>query len=66
MLAGVVGGLLVATSGVSSGIGGSISIKAFTMIMIGGAGVVGGAIAGGFILARISQSTRCIGAANQR
>jgi branched-chain amino acid transport system permease protein len=50
MLAGIVGGLLVATSGVSSGIGGSISIKAFMMIMIGGAGVVGGAIAGGFIL----------------
>jgi branched-chain amino acid transport system permease protein len=50
MLAGVVGGLLVATSGVSSGIGGPISIKAFMMIMIGGAGVVGGAIAGGFIL----------------
>ena len=50
MLAGVVGGLLVATTGVSSGIGGAISIKAFMMIMIGGAGVVGGAIAGGFIL----------------
>jgi branched-chain amino acid transport system permease protein len=50
MLAGVVGGLLVATTGVSSGIGGPISIKAFMMIMIGGAGVVGGAIAGGFIL----------------
>jgi branched-chain amino acid transport system permease protein len=50
MLAGIVGGLLVATTGVNSGIGGSISIKAFVMIMIGGAGVVGGAIAGGFIL----------------
>jgi branched-chain amino acid transport system permease protein len=50
MLAGIVGGLLVATSGVSSGIGGPISIKAFMMIMIGGAGVVGGAIVGGFIL----------------
>jgi branched-chain amino acid transport system permease protein len=50
MLAGVVGGLLVATTGVNSGIGGPISIKAFMMIMIGGAGVVGGAIAGGFIL----------------
>jgi len=50
MLAGVVGGLLVATTGVSSGIGGAISIKAFMMIMIGGDGVVGGAIAGGFIL----------------
>jgi branched-chain amino acid transport system permease protein len=50
MLAGVVGGLLVAITGVNSGIGGAISIKAFTMVMIGGAGVVGGAIAGGFIL----------------
>ena len=50
MLAGVVGGLLVATTGVSSGIGGPVSIKAFMMIMIGGAGVVGGAIAGGVIL----------------
>lgn len=50
MLAGLVGGLLVSITGVNSGIGGPISIKAFTMIMIGGAGVVGGAIAGGFIL----------------
>ena len=50
MLAGVVGGLLVAITGVSSGIGGPISIKAFLMVMIGGAGVVPGAIAGGFIL----------------
>ena len=50
MLAGLVGGLLVAITGVQSGIGGSVSIKAFMMVMIGGAGVVGGAIAGGFIL----------------
>jgi branched-chain amino acid transport system permease protein len=50
LLAGLVGGLLVAITGVSSGIGGAISIKAFMMVMIGGAGVVGGAIAGGFIL----------------
>jgi branched-chain amino acid transport system permease protein len=50
LLAGLVGGLLVAIVGVSSGIGGSISTKAFMMVMIGGAGVVGGAIAGGFIL----------------
>jgi branched-chain amino acid transport system permease protein len=50
MLAGVVGGMLVTITGVSSGIGGPISIKAFMMVMIGGAGVVGGAIAGGFIL----------------
>jgi branched-chain amino acid transport system permease protein len=50
MLAGLVGGLLVSITGVNSGIGGPISVKAFMMIMIGGAGVVGGAIAGGFIL----------------
>lgn len=50
MLAGVVGGLLVSITGVNSGIGGPISVKAFLMIMIGGAGVAGGAIAGGFIL----------------
>jgi branched-chain amino acid transport system permease protein len=50
MLAGVVGGLLVTITGVSSGIGGAISIKAFLMVMIGGAGVIPGAIAGGFIL----------------
>ncbi len=50
MLAGLAGGLLVAITGVSSGIGGPVSIKAFLMVMIGGAGVVPGAIAGGFIL----------------
>ena len=50
MLAGIVGGLLVTITGVNSGIGGPISIKAFMMVMIGGAGVVGGAIVGGFIL----------------
>jgi branched-chain amino acid transport system permease protein len=50
MLAGLVGGLLVAITGVNSGIGGPISIKAFMMVMIGGAGVVSGAIVGGFIL----------------
>jgi branched-chain amino acid transport system permease protein len=50
MLAGIVGGLLVTITGISSGIGGPISIKAFMMVMIGGAGVVGGAIAGGFLL----------------
>ncbi len=49
-LAGLVGGLLVTITGVNSGIGGPISIKAFMMVMIGGAGVVGGAIIGGFIL----------------
>ena len=55
MLAGLVGGLLVAITGVNSGIGGPISIKAFTMVMIGGAGVVGGAIAGGFILGMLES-----------
>ena len=50
LLAGLTGGLLVAITGVSSGIGGPISIKTFMMVMIGGAGVIGGAIAGGFIL----------------
>ncbi|MER9488056.1 branched-chain amino acid ABC transporter permease [Mesorhizobium sp. M0563] len=55
MLAGIVGGLLVAITGVNSGIGGPISIKAFLMVMIGGAGVVSGAIAGGFILAMMES-----------
>ncbi len=55
MLAGLVGGLLVAITGVNSGIGGPISIKAFMMVMIGGAGVVGGAIAGGFILGMLES-----------
>jgi branched-chain amino acid transport system permease protein len=50
MLAGVVGGLLVTITGVNLGMGGPTSIKAFMMIMIGGAGVISGAIAGGFIL----------------
>jgi branched-chain amino acid transport system permease protein len=55
MLAGLVGGLLVAITGVNSGIGGAISIKAFMMVMIGGAGVVSGAIAGGFILGMLES-----------
>ena len=55
LLAGLVGGLLVAITGVNSGIGGPISIKAFTMVMIGGAGVIGGAIAGGFILGMLES-----------
>lgn len=50
MLAGVAGGLLVAITGVNLGMGGPVSIKAFMMVMIGGAGVISGAIAGGFIL----------------
>ena len=55
MLAGVVGGLLVTITGVNSGIGGPISIKAFLMVMIGGAGVISGAIAGGFILGMLES-----------
>lgn len=55
MLAGLVGGLLVSITGVNSGIGGPISIKAFLMVMIGGAGVVPGAIAGGFILGMLES-----------
>jgi branched-chain amino acid transport system permease protein len=51
----VAGGLLVAITGVNSGIGGPISVKAFMMVMIGGAGVVGGAIAGGFILGMLES-----------
>jgi branched-chain amino acid transport system permease protein len=50
MLAGVVGGLLVTVTGVNLGMGGPASIKAFMMVMIGGAGVISGAISGGFIL----------------
>lgn len=50
MLAGVVGGLLVTITGINSGMGGPISIKAFMMVMIGGAGIIHGAIMGGFIL----------------
>jgi branched-chain amino acid transport system permease protein len=55
MLAGLAGSLLVTITGVNSGIGGPISIKAFMMVMIGGAGVVGGAIAGGFILGMLES-----------
>jgi branched-chain amino acid transport system permease protein len=50
MLAGIVGGLLVTITGINLGMGGPTSIKAFMMIMIGGAGVISGAILGGFIL----------------
>lgn len=50
MLAGIVGGLLVTITGVNLGMGGPTSIKAFMMVMIGGAGVIPGAIAGGLVL----------------
>jgi branched-chain amino acid transport system permease protein len=49
-LAGLAGGLLVTISAINSGIGTAISIKAFIMIMLGGAGVVAGAIVGGVVL----------------
>jgi branched-chain amino acid transport system permease protein len=49
-LAGLAGALLVTVSGVNAGIGTAISTKAFIMIMIGGAGVVAGAILGGVVL----------------
>lgn len=49
-LAGLAGGLLITVFAINSGVGTAISIKAFIMIMIGGAGVVSGAIFGGFAL----------------
>lgn len=55
MLAGLVGGLLVAITGVNLGMGGPTSIKAFLMVMIGGAGVISGAIAGGLILGMLES-----------
>jgi len=50
MLAGLVGGLLMTITGVKRGMDRPTSIKAFMMVMIGGAGVISGAIAGGIIL----------------
>jgi branched-chain amino acid transport system permease protein len=49
-LAGLAGALLVSLLAVNSGLGTSVSIKAFIMVMLGGAGVVSGAIIGAFIL----------------
>ncbi|WP_108662485.1 branched-chain amino acid ABC transporter permease [Acuticoccus kandeliae] len=49
-LAGVAGGLLISVSGVNAGIGTAISTKAFIMIMIGGAGVMSGALLGAVVL----------------
>jgi branched-chain amino acid transport system permease protein len=49
-LAGLAGALLVTLSGVNAGIGSSITTKAFIMIMIGGAGVMAGSIAGAVVL----------------
>ena len=55
MLAGLVGALLVTITGINLGMGGPTSVKAFMMIMIGGAGVISGAIAGGFILGMLES-----------
>jgi len=55
MLAGIVGGLLVTITGINLGMGGPTSIKAFMMVMIGGAGVISGAIFGGFILGMLES-----------
>jgi branched-chain amino acid transport system permease protein len=49
-LAGAAGGLLVTVFAVNAGVGTVVSTKAFTMIMIGGAGVTSGAILGGLVL----------------
>lgn len=55
VLAGLAGSLLVTISGVNAGLGTWISIKAFIMVMIGGAGVVMGAIVGGLILGMLES-----------
>jgi branched-chain amino acid transport system permease protein len=49
-LAGLAGALLVTLSGVSAGMGTTITTKAFVMIMIGGAGVVAGSLLGAVVL----------------
>jgi branched-chain amino acid transport system permease protein len=54
-LAGVAGGSLALIFPIFSGSGAVISIKSFIMIMIGGAGVVPGAIIGGFILGMLES-----------
>ena len=47
---GGLGALLATIFAVNSGLGTAVSIKAFIMVMLGGAGVVSGAIAGAFVL----------------
>lgn len=49
-LAAVAGGLLISVSGVNAGMGTAISTQAFIMIMIGGAGVIAGALFGAVVL----------------
>ena len=55
VLAGLGGALLITISGINSGLGTAISVKAFIMVMIGGAGVVNGAIFGGLILGMLES-----------
>ena len=55
MLAGVAGAMLVPISGVNAGLGQWISVKTFIMVMIGGAGVISGAILGGLALGMIES-----------
>lgn len=50
MLAGLAGAMLVSVSGINAGLGTFISVKAFIMVMIGGAGAISGAIIGGLVL----------------
>jgi len=54
-LAGLAGGILSLIFPIFSGSGSAISVKAFTMIMIGGAGVIPGAIIGGFVLGMLES-----------
>jgi len=54
-LAGISGAILALIFPIFSGSGTGMSIKAFTMIMIGGAGVIPGAIIGGFILGMLES-----------
>ncbi len=55
MLAGIAGAMLVPISGVNAGLGQWISVKTFIMIMIGGAGVISGAIMGGLTLGMLES-----------
>lgn len=54
-LAGVSGAILALIYPIYSGSGTAMTIKAFVMIMIGGAGVLPGAILGGFILGMLES-----------
>jgi branched-chain amino acid transport system permease protein len=49
-LAGVAGGLVAPVFGIAPAISGSMTLKCFLIMMIGGFGSVGGSIAGAFIL----------------